>query len=224
MLLLFVSCIFWSLLMFLLQKYHKDDLKYNSYIVAFMHGLISSRCCELVWYMEESMKFEKFGSDLTVPQYWVISLSAGYFLYDTIICLRTNEKVYYIVHHFITFLTLIYVLLEKKCGPELILAIWTAEGSGPCLNLRYFFENSRFKSSRWSLVNDIVFVVLFLILRFGLGSLMMYKLYWSVNTFIVIKTGGFLFFSFHLFLFGVICFSFKDVFMKYKSDFSVKTS
>ena len=224
MLLLFVSCIFWSLLMFLLQKYHKDDLKYNSYIVAFMHGLISSRCCELVWYMEESMKFEKFGSDLTVPQYWVISLSAGYFLYDTIICLRTNEKVYYIVHHFITFLTLIYVLLEKKCGPELILAIWTAEGSGPCLNLRYFFENSRFKSSRWSLVNDIVFVVLFLILRFGLGSLMMYKLYWSVNTFIVIKTGGFLFFSFNLFLFGVICFSFNDVFMKYKSDFSVKTS
>ena len=61
MLLLGGSYITWSLLMFLLQKYYRDDLTFNSYIVAFIHAVISCRCCELVWYIEQSMKLDQFG-------------------------------------------------------------------------------------------------------------------------------------------------------------------
>lgn len=155
MLLLGGSYITWSLLMFLLQKYYRDDLTFNSYIVAFIHAVISCRCCELVWYIEQSMKLDQFGGDLTTPQYYAISFSAGYILYDTILGFHTDKKLYIMVHHFITLFTLVFALLVEKCGPELILSTWGAEISGPCLNMRTFFQNSRFKSSMWSLVNDI---------------------------------------------------------------------
>ena len=79
MLLLAGSYITWSLLMFLLQKYYRDDLTFNSYIVAFIHSVISCRCCELVWHIEQSMKLDQFGGDLTIPQYYAISLVLGIF-------------------------------------------------------------------------------------------------------------------------------------------------
>ena len=220
MLLLGGSYITWSLLMFLLQKYYRDDLTFNSYIVAFIHAVISCRCCELVWYIEQSMKLDQFGGDLTTPQYYAISFSAGYILYDTILGFHTDKKLYIMVHHFITLFTLVFALLVEKCGPELILSTWGAEISGPCLNMRTFFQNSRFKSSVWSLVNDIVFIVSFVAMRFGLGGLILSKLFWSADSFLVIKIAGVLFSLVNFSMFTVICFQLKPELMKYKKALS----
>ena len=220
MLLLAGSYITWSLLMFLLQKYYRDDLTFNSYIAAFMHSVISCRCCELVWHIEQSMKFDQFGGDLTIPQYYAISFSAGYILYDTILCFHTDKRLYIMVHHFVTLFTLVLALLVEKCGPELILSIWGAEISGPYLNIRNFFQNSRFKSSVWSLVNDIVFIVSFVAMRFGLGGLILSKLFWSADSFLVIKISGVIFSLVNFSMFAVICSQLRPEIMKYKKVLS----
>ena len=216
MLVLAGSYITWSLLMFLLQKYYRDDLTFNSYIVAFIHAVFSCRCCELVWYIEQSMKLDQFGGDLTTPQYYAISFSAGYILYDTILGFHTDKKLYILVHHFVTLFTLVQALLVEKCGPELILSIWGAEISGPYLNMRNFFQNSRLKSSVWSLVNDIVFIVSFVAMRFGLGGLILNKLFCSADSILVIKIAGVIFSLVNFSMFAVICSQLKPEIMKYK--------
>ena len=187
MLMLVACCCGWGLIMFLLQKLYKNNLEFNSYIVAFIHALISCRCCEVIWYIEESMKLDQFGSDLTTPQYFVISLSAGYFLYDTIICFLIQEEVVFIVHHVICFTILLIAILTFKCGPELIWAIWSFEQSGPFLNLRFFLENSRHKSSGIAITNECLFCIVFLVFRYAVGSWVLHKLLVSQNSLLIIK-------------------------------------
>ena len=187
MLMLVACCCGWGLIMFLLQKFYKNNLEFNSYIVAFIHALVSCRCCEVVWYIEESMKLDQFGSDVTMPQYLVISLSAGYFLYDTIICFLIQEQLVFIVHHVICFTILLIAILTLKCGPELIWAIWSFEQSGPCLNLRFFLEHSSHKSSGIAITNECLFCIVFLVFRYAVGSWVLHKLLVSQNSLLTIK-------------------------------------
>ena len=187
MLMLVACCCGWGLIMFLLQKFYKNNLEFNSYIVAFIHALVSCRCCEVVWYIEESMKLDQFGSDVTMPQYLVISLSAGYFLYDTIICFLIQEQLVFIVHHVICFTILLIAILTLKCEPELIWAIWSFEQSGPCLNLRFFLENSSHKSSGIAVTNECLFCIVFLVFRYAVGSWVLHKLLVSQNSLLTIK-------------------------------------
>ena len=63
MLLPFLFSGIWALLMVVLQKFYKNDLEYNSCINSFIHTFAICRGCELVWYIEESMKLDQFGDD-----------------------------------------------------------------------------------------------------------------------------------------------------------------
>ena len=95
MLLPFLFSGIWALLMVVLQKFYKNDLEYNSCINSFIHTFANCRGCELVWYIEGSMKLDQFGDDLSMPQYLVVSLSLGYFIYDFIICFFIQENIVY---------------------------------------------------------------------------------------------------------------------------------
>ena len=99
MLLPFLFSGIWALLMVVLQKFYKNDLEYNSCINSFIHTFAVCRGCELVWYIEENMKLDQFGDDLSMPQYLVVSLSLGYFIYDFIICFLIQENIVFIIHH-----------------------------------------------------------------------------------------------------------------------------
>ena len=76
---------------FLLQKFSKFVFIFSNYVVFLSHAFVIGRCCEIVWYIEQSMKLNQFGSDVTSLQYYVLSLSTGYVMYDTIIDLCIVE-------------------------------------------------------------------------------------------------------------------------------------
>lgn len=118
----------WALLIFALQKFYKNDLEYNSCVNSFIHTFAVCRGCELIWYIEGSMKLDQFGDDLSMPQYLVVSLSLGYFIYDFIICFLIQENIVFIIHHFICTASLGSSVLSFKGGPETIftlLVLWT---------------------------------------------------------------------------------------------------
>ena len=117
MLLPFLFSGIWALLMVLLQKFYKNDLEYNSCINSFIHTFAVCRGCELVWYIEGSMKLDQFGDDLSMAQYLVVSLSLGYFIYDFIICFFIQENIVFIVHHLICIATIASGVLSFKGGP-----------------------------------------------------------------------------------------------------------
>ena len=54
----------WALLIFALQKFYKNDLEHNSCVNSFIHTFAVCRGCELIWYIEGSMKLDQFGDDL----------------------------------------------------------------------------------------------------------------------------------------------------------------
>ena len=72
----------------------------------------------------------------------------------------------------------------------------------------------------WSLVNDFVFIVSFVAMRFGLGGLILSKLFWSADSFLVIKIAGVIFSLVNFSMFTVICFQLKPELMKYKKALS----
>lgn len=118
----------WALLIFALQKFYKNDLEYNSCVNSFIHTFAVCRGCELIWYIEGSMKLDQFGDDLSMPQYLVVSLSLGYFIYDFIICFLIQENIVFIIHYFICTTSLGSSVLSFKGGPETIftlLVLWT---------------------------------------------------------------------------------------------------
>ena len=187
MLLPFLFSGIWALLVVVLQKFYKNDLEYNSCINSFIHTFAVCRGCELVWYIEESMKLDQFGDDFSMPQYLVASLSLGYFIYDFIICFLIQENIVFIIHHFICIATLVSGVLSFKGGPELIFTLWCCELTGPCLNIRYFLERSKYKSSAVAIINECIFAVLFIIFRYGFLAWITYKTWLSPNCLLSFK-------------------------------------
>ena len=92
MLLSLVFCVCWGLVLILLQKLYYSDIRFNCCVVCLIHAFASCRGCEMVWYIEQSLKLDQFGSDLTESQYCVLSLSTGYFLYSTIMDVYNNVE------------------------------------------------------------------------------------------------------------------------------------
>ena len=187
MLLPFLFSGIWALLMVVLQKFYKNDLEYNSCINSFIHTFAVCRGCELVWYIEESMKLDQFGDDLSMPQYLVVSLSLGYFIYDFIICFLIQENIVFIIHHFICIASLASGVFSFKGGPETIFTLWCCELTGPFLNIRYFLERSKCKSSLVAITNECIFAILFIIFRYGFLAWITYKTWLSPNCLLSFK-------------------------------------
>ena len=143
MLMSVVFCACWGLVLILLQKFCYDDIRFNCCFVCLIHAFTSCPGCEMVWYIEQSLKLDQFGSDLTESQYYVLSLSTGYFLHSTIMDVYNNVEFFYVVHHVLCILILMTSITTLKCGPELIVSIWCCEFSGPCFNLRNILEKNQ---------------------------------------------------------------------------------
>ena len=212
MLLVLVSFVGWTCLFIVLQKFYKDDLAYTSHVISFTHASIICQCCEIVWYVEQSMKLDQFGSNLTIPQYCVLSLSAGYFLYDTsILCLYCREETFFISHHIISIFTLTSAMITLKSGPEIIFSIWWLEFSGPYLNMRFLLEKSAYKSTYIALINECIFGITFICFRYGFGIWTLYKFYWSPETLFIIKVCSLTFFLINLYITVIICIKARDI-------------
>ena len=211
MFMILICLIGWSTLFLLLQKFFKDDMTFNNYVVSFTHAFVIGRCCEIVWYIEQTMKLDQFGSDLTLPQYCVLSLSTGYLIYDTIICLYNRDEFAYVVHHVLSFLVLFAPILTLKSGAEVIFCLWYCELSGPFLHLRFFIEQSIYKHSTIAVINECVFAFLFVSCRYGLGLWTLYKLYWSPESLLMVKMFTLIFFFFNQYIFYMMCMRAKSV-------------
>lgn len=222
MLLSLVFCACWGLVLILLQKLYYSDIRFNCCVVCLIHAFASCRGCEMVWYIEQSLKLDQFGSDLTESQYCVLSLSTGYFLYSTIMDVYNNVEFFYVVHHILCILILMTSITTLKCGPKLIVSIWCCEFSGPCFNLRNILQKTKYKSSVIALVNECAFAVVFIICRYGLGGWAFYKLLLSPDSLVIIKFGISVFFLFNQYIFYQMVVKAKPVLQRFFKESHVK--
>ena len=211
MFMVLACCFGWALLFLLLQKFYKNDSIFNNYIVATVHAFLSCRCCEILWYIEQNMKLDQFGGDVTFAQYCVMSSTAGYLLYDTIVMLYNRDELVYVVHHILCFFMLAASIATLKCGAELIFSLWYCELSGPFLHMRFFIEQSKYKASNLAIINECIFTVIFVFCRYGLGSWTIYKLYSSQESLLIVKFACYTFFIFNQYIFYKMCMRARDV-------------
>ena len=93
----------------------------------------------------------------------------------------------FIVHHLICIATLASGVLSFKRGPELIFTLWCCELTGPFLNICYFLERSKYKSSLVAIINECIFAILFIIFRYGFLAWITYKTLLSPNCLLSFK-------------------------------------
>ena len=93
----------------------------------------------------------------------------------------------FIVHHLICIAALASGVLSFKCGPELIFTLWCCELTGPFLNICYFLERSKYKSSLVAIINKCIFAILFIIFRYGFLAWITYKTWLSPNCLLSFK-------------------------------------
>ena len=191
----------WALLFLLLQKFYKDDALFNRVIVATAHEFVAARCCEIIWYIEQSMKLDQLGRNVSLPQYYVMASTIGFFLYDTMVLLYNRFELTFAMHHILASLPLVTSITTSNSGAELIFSLCFCELSGPFYDFHFFMKQSKYKLSGLAIINECIFLVIFVVCRYGLAIWIIYKLYWSVKSLLIIKFSYYTFFIFNQYLF-----------------------
>ena len=191
--LLFGSLVGWILLLKVIQWKWGLTTSTASYAVSFCHGLFVTRAAEYVIYTEGVWSADKIGGPVTPLQNTILTVSLGYFIYDTYICFTIDETLVIKCHHVLATIIFIGTLLAEKSGPEVIVCSWCGEFTNMFLNLRFFFNNyqggHRFNIPL-TMLNDVMFVVWFVVLRFGIGSFVIYHILTSGRSLAVLKFGA----------------------------------
>lgn len=185
-----VSIILWPTLMFCIKRSFQLSFTATTYAVAFVHGLVASFLCQYSIFTE-NLWIENVGEDVSPLQYKIISLSAGYFIYDTFTCICIKEPLYILMHHIFAFSIFLSALVTMNSGPEIIFCLLLGEFTNSCLNLRFWFANNdSVKGSKWSMVNDVLFFVMFITLRFGIAPFVIYRILFEERTLAIVKMGS----------------------------------
>ncbi|NXY87982.1 TM136 protein, partial [Alcedo cyanopectus] len=131
------------------------------------------------------------GSSNTPLQTHVLSLTLGYFLFDLGWCLYfQTEGSLMLFHHTLSICGMILVLGLGQSATEVNAVVFVSEITNPLLQARWFLrEMGRYHTLLGEVV-DLLFVILFLVLRIGGGALILYVMVTSPEPSWVLKAGG----------------------------------
>ncbi|CAM1300464.1 TMEM136 (predicted) [Pycnogonum litorale] len=118
----------------------------------------------------------------------VLIISGSYFLYDLCWCLFHNtEGPTMLFHHFASILMIVLLLTTQQCVVASIAALGLAEFSNPLLQLRWFLRELNFNNGVMSLIVDLLFVIFFIICRFGFSTALVVYVLMDAKILIILK-------------------------------------
>ena len=187
-----ISSLLWSVFYALLCRInYKKNHEWNCRIVAIIHALVLTKIIDLICFVIGPWPFSHFAEPNTILQNLALSVSAGYFIFDTIWCaFMQTEGILMIFHHVISLISLIGGLLHGNSASEITAVIWGSELTNPFLQIRWFLKQTKQYDSMFAKVNDLIFLFLFALVRVGLGSYLCLEVLLSHDTMWWIKFGG----------------------------------
>lgn len=118
-------------------------------------------------------------------------ISLGYFLFDLVWCIiHQTEGVVILFHHVAVAVVLWLCLYFGSSGAELLTALGAGEATNPFLQIRWFLQEKGFANTWILLQVELVFVLLFIAMRFGVGSYLLYRLFTHPKGQLFIQLGG----------------------------------
>lgn len=169
----------------------KRSPEWNCRLVTAAHGVVSSSLCFTSAVLTGPWPFTYIGQANTSLHNVAMVISLGYFLFDFLWCLyMKTEGGVMLAHHLVSILGLVYILYQGKCGSELTAVMGASEVTNPLLQLRWFLKETGHYRGRIGKIVDCLFVMLFLTVRLGVGSVFHYVCQTSPKLDLITKAGG----------------------------------
>ena len=188
-----LSCFcLWTTLYYMLCVFNNQkSLEWNCRIVTVCHGVLSCAICIYCGFYTGPWPFDALGEPSTPLQTLCIAVTLGYFLFDFIWCIvMGTEGIDMLLHHITSVCGLVLSLYLEHSGAELIATIVGSEISNPSLQIRWFLREIGKYETRLAKANDVVFILLFLCIRVGLGGRLFLHTMASPKPSVLIKLGG----------------------------------
>ncbi|OMJ66500.1 hypothetical protein SteCoe_36627 [Stentor coeruleus] len=154
---------------------------FRNRIVSFVHGLYC------IWFSTtEILHGTPFGAENTEFQEFVLSISLGYFLYDTICMFVLN--IYdrsIILHHTLVFSGVISGLATKTGGIEMTFGYFVAECTNPLLQIKESLKTLGQKDTLAFFYMEIIFILGYLLSRIGMGVPVIYYILQSYQVILI---------------------------------------
>ena len=208
--------LYYSMLYTLLHK--KYNAEWISRMVAITHALAIARSVEYTAFVE-TWPFDTMGFTNTHHQNVTLCLTAGYFVFEISWCLyMRTEGLLMLIHHGISINAMVVSLWTGRSASEVLLTTWGSELTNPFLQVRWFLRETNNYQTIFAFFNDLVFFVLFFVVRVMLGTVVAYYLYCSQETVLFMKICGFSFYGLSLvWMIQIYKFGRKRVLGGYKS-------
>ena len=218
LLLLFV--VLWSSYYFILYAllHKKYNAEWISRVVALTHALVIARSVEYTAFFE-TWPFETMGFQNTHHQNLALCLTAGYFLFEISWCLyMRTEGVLMLIHHGISITAMVVSLWAGRSASEVLLTTWGSELTNPFLQVRWFLRETNNYETMFAFLNDLVFIIMFFVVRVMVGTVVAYYLYYSQDTAFFMKVCGFSFYILSLvWMIQIYKFGQRRIFVGYKA-------
>lgn len=158
------------------------------------------------------------GTENTDLQIFSLEVCLGYFFFDLGWCvLNRSEGPTMMAHHTASIVGLLLALVMGVSGCETCAVIFGSELTNPLLQVRWFLRQLGLYDSLLGDVVDLLFIVLFAIVRVGVGTVMFYCELTSPRTTIIMKLGGVVMYTIAwVFMVDIARFGYKKSRAKYK--------
>ena len=187
----------WTFLFFLCSPIPgiKDkSFDFQNRVVSIIHALLSSYLAAIYVFFHPDGYV--IGSKNTDIQTMVITVSAGYFIYDFIACTLHEKFVQKQLnytnsfHHISTLSGLLVGLYTGRSAAELGLCLLMMEISNPFMHMLQLFKELKMGDSTIAKYNRYIFALIFFIARIVLGPFLCYYTVMSKDSPLLVKAGG----------------------------------
>ncbi|KNH06203.1 aspartate aminotransferase [Perkinsela sp. CCAP 1560/4] len=156
--------------------------------VSLVHSVLATLLAGSVYMKEE---YSGLGTETTKAQRYVLLFSITYFLYDTIIGLQQEIlELHFTLHHIIAVASLMYGVIYRISGWELVTCLFFAEASNPFYHLLFLLRNLSSSCGFLYVLVLMAFLTIFLVCRMYLSSVLILSVVLSRYTSRCIKTMG----------------------------------
>lgn len=187
----------WTFLFFLcapIPGIKGKSFDFQNRVVSIVHALLSSYLAAVYVFLNPEGYI--IGSENTDVQTMVITVSAGYFIYDFVACTLHEKFVQKELnyansfHHISTLSGLLVGLYTGRSATELGLCLLMMEISNPFMHMIQLFKELRMSDSSLAKYNKYVFALIFFIARIVLGPFLCYYTVMSKDSPLLVKAGG----------------------------------
>ncbi|CAN0259696.1 unnamed protein product [Lampetra planeri] len=187
------STVLWLFIYLVLCRiFSTRSTEWNCRLITLLHGSIIAMLSGYVSFIAGPSPFTHPGGPNTELQVSTLSLCLGYFLFDIVWCLLYSiQSRVIIAHHIISICGLTISLALGVCATETNIVVFVTEITNPILQLRWFLrQEGRYDGATIGVLLDMVFVLLFICMRIGLGTMLLFSIIPSRRSLLLVKIGG----------------------------------